>query len=189
MNELLASQVQPSKIIVQPAERGRLEKRRATFEAMLIAQLGRTFALAAVILGDESEAEDAVQDAIEKAWRSLHQLTDDGRAEAWFRRIVVNSCRDRIRRRRRRRQFEIVGRRNEPSSVDDLEHFASRDQLKVAFERLSADERIAVVLRYQDDLTVPAIADALGIPEGTAKSRLHYALQKLRTALERGDEP
>jgi RNA polymerase sigma-70 factor (ECF subfamily) len=159
--------------------------RASAFLALIDAELERAYRLATVILGDESDGQDAVHDAAEVAWRRWPGLRDEARAAGWFRQIVVNRCRDRLRSKRRWRVLHDLfqGSAREPSVADTSSAVAIRDELNQAFERLSVDERIVVVLRYELDMTVPAIAETLGIAEGTAKSRLHYALAKLRAAL------
>jgi RNA polymerase sigma-70 factor (ECF subfamily) len=64
----------------------------------------------------------------------------------------------------------------------------ARLALEPAFARLSPDQRIIVVLRFWRDLSVEEIAERLGIPAGTVKSRLHYALRSLRAAIESSEE-
>lgn len=149
--------------------------------------LDGAYARAAVILGDRFEAEDAVHDAAERAWRRWASLRDPDRFGAWFGRILVNECRDRLRRRRRVTFMETPDDRGGGGSSelpDRAESVAERDRVRRALARLSPDERIAIVLRYDADLTVPAIAELVGAPEGTVKSRLHAALAKLRPFLE-----
>jgi RNA polymerase sigma-70 factor (ECF subfamily) len=140
-----------------------------------------------VILGSAIEAEDAVADSALAAWRSRRQLHDPARFEAWFGRILVNACRDRLRSRRRHPvaempRSEIGGpaRTAIPDLGDDL---ARRDAMSRALESLEPDERIVLVLRFWHDLTVEAIADRIAIPAGTVKSRLHHATTRLRAAL------
>lgn len=175
-------------------ERGRLrpmsvtaaDARAAAFRGLVEAELDRAYRLATVILGDRYDAEDAVHDAAEAAWRRWSDLRDEQRFQAWFGKIVVNACRDRLRRRRRRRLVEIprlVVDKEHPMAPDAADALALRDVLRRAFEVLSPEERIVVVLRYEADLTVPRVAEIAGIPEGTAKSRLHHALRKLRAAI------
>lgn len=163
-----------------------VDARTAAFRGLVGAELDRAYRLAAVILGDRYEAEDAVHDAAEAAWRQWSDLRDETRFQAWFGKILVNACRDRLRRRRRRRIMEIprIALDGEhPMAPDGADASALRDLLRRAFERLSPEERIVVVLRYEADLTVPRVAELVGIPEGTAKSRLHHALRKLRAAI------
>jgi len=175
-------------------ERGRLrpvvvtaaDARAAAFRGLIEAELDRAYRLATVILGDRYDAEDAVHDAAEAAWRRWSDLRDEQRFQAWFGKIVVNACRDRLRRSRRRRMVEIprlVLDKEHPMARDAADALALRDVLRRAFDALSPEERIVVVLRYEADLTMPRVAELAGIPEGTAKSRLHHALRKLRAVI------
>ena len=162
------------------------DARAAAFRTLIGASLDRSYSVAAVILGDRQDAEDAVHDAAETAWRRWGDLRERDRFEAWFGRILVNECRDRLRRRGRRRVAEITRLALEsehPVSSDAAETLALRDMLRRALDRLPPEERVVVVLRYEADLTIPAIAELVGVPEGTAKSRLHYALRRLRAAI------
>ena len=157
----------------------------ASFERLVVDHLDRAYRLAAVILGSTAEAEEAVSDAALAAWRSRNELRDAERFEAWFSRIVVNTCRDRLRVRRRRPVVEVFptapNEPTEPGDFRDMIH--TRDELARAFEILSADDRITLVLRFWADLSIEAIAERLGIPPGTVKSRLHHALARLRAGL------
>lgn len=165
-----------------PGERGR-DARSRQFRRLVDGALDGAYSRAAVILGDRFEAEDAVHDAAEKAWLHWGDLRSEDRFEAWFGRILVNTCRDRLRKRRRVRAIEVRDEVAEPRQSPGLDAVDSRDRLRRALAGLSPDERIAVVLRYEADLTVPAIARMTGAPEGTIKSRLHHALRRLRDAL------
>lgn len=163
------------------------DDRALAFERLMAEHLERSYRLAAVILGDAGEAEDAVHDAAVAARHAWSSLRDEAAAAGWFARIVVNTCRDRLRRRARRRLLEVLRPptpAEHPIAGDPAAGVAARDELRRAFERLSPDERVVLVLRYEQDLTVPATAALLGIPDGTVKSRIHAALGKLRAALE-----
>jgi RNA polymerase sigma-70 factor (ECF subfamily) len=154
------------------------------------AVLDTAYLRAAVILGNRFEAEDAVHDAAERAWRSWGSLRHPAQFEAWFGRILVNVCRDRLRSRRRVALIEI--RTMSDDAVDEraapmLERIADRARLVDGLAALSSDERIAIVLRFEADLTVPQIARMTGAREGTVKSRLHHALRKLRAFVDAGD--
>lgn len=191
LNSLVAESVDPEPVRLRPVDAHADGEHAARFQAVLAGELERAYRLATVILGDESEGQDAVHDAAETAWRRRGELRDQERAAAWFRQILINVCRDRLRRRRRWRLLEVLRApftHEHPTVADTSAAFAARDQLQRAFERLSPHERVTVVLRYEEDLTVPAIAELLDIAQGTAKSRLHYALAKLRAALEEGHE-
>jgi RNA polymerase sigma-70 factor (ECF subfamily) len=158
----------------------------ADFRALVDADLDASYRLAAVILRDPTEAEDAVHDAVVVAWRSWSQLRDPAAAPAWFRRILINGCRDRLRRRKRRSLLEILRPptlHEEPTTPDPSLDSVARQALRATLLRLSPDERVVISLRFGEDMTVPAIAVAIGIPEGTVKSRLHSATLKLRAEL------
>ncbi|HEY5434363.1 MAG TPA: sigma-70 family RNA polymerase sigma factor [Candidatus Limnocylindrales bacterium] len=167
-----------------------IDSRAAIFRRLVDRNLDGAYRLAAVILGDRVEAEDAVHDAAVAAWRGFEDLRDPDRFDAWFRRILVNGCRDRLRARARHRVVD-VGRelveREHPRVPDASETTAVRDALARALDALKPDEQAVVALRFHADLTVPAIAEALGIPEGTVKSRLHNAMGRLRAVLEEMD--
>lgn len=162
--------------------------RPAAFRALVGAALDDAYRRATVLLGDRFEAEDAVHDAAEKAWRGWGSLREPDRFDAWFARILVNTCRDRMRARRRVRRIEVeeAGARGVGVS-GGFEAVDSAERLRQALDALDVDERIAVILRYEADLTVPAIATIVGVPEGTVKSRLHRALGILRAAHEGTD--
>lgn len=161
--------------------------RAEAFRILVGGALDDAYRRAAVLLGDRFEAEDAVHDAAEKAWRSWGSLRDRARFEAWFGRILLNTCRDRMRVRRRVQRIEVTAEPPEHAASGPDEGIFDVDRIHEALSRLSPDERIAIVLRYESDLTVPAIASLVGVPEGTVKSRLHHALRKVRASLE-GDE-
>jgi len=157
------------------------------FGALIERHLDGAYRLATVIIGDAMEAEDAVHDAAIAAWRGWSTLRDPDRFEAWFSRIVVNACRDRLRSRRRRPIVELtpdrIGEAVGLARQNGIESVASRDALARAFAVLDPDERIVIVLRFWRDLTIDGIAERTGTPSGTVKSRLHHALGRLRTAL------
>jgi RNA polymerase sigma-70 factor (ECF subfamily) len=184
-------------LVGEPVERGaaRAQLRvvspdAVAFRRLVERRLDASYRLAAVILGDRVEAEDAVHDAAVAAWRGFAALRDPDRSDAWFRRILVNGCRDRLRARARRRVVD-VGREladaEHPRVADVAEAAAVRDALARAIDSLAPEEQVVVALRFHADLTVPAIAEALAIPEGTVKSRLHHAMGRLRTALQEAD--
>jgi RNA polymerase sigma factor (sigma-70 family) len=156
--------------------------RQATFGRLLDATLDRSYRIASVILGDSIEAEDATHDAVVLAWRSFVGLRDPERFEAWFQRILVNVCRDRLRKRRRQPVTDLsaAGTR---AALDALARVDDRLAIDRAFARLSPEQAITVVLRFHADLTVDDIAARTGVPPGTVKSRLHAALAALARAM------
>ena len=157
---------------------------RLDVAALVGARVAPGYRLARAILLDDEEAADVVQDACLSAWRRRGDLRDPDRFEAWFDRIVVNLCRDRLRRRRRVREipaYELPGPSVGPSVG------GTDPDIDAALDALDADHRIVVLLRYWQDRTVDDIARRLDIPAGTVKSRLHYALRAIRTRLEASD--
>lgn len=164
---------------------------RLAFDALLECWLGPAFHTALAILGSEPDARDATQDAFLRAWCNLRQLRDPERFDAWLSRILVNSCRG-LRRRRRQvtvREIDLstIPSREEPSTAFETawgEQPASLDAVEHAFEQLSIPERTILVLHHLEHRPLGEIADTLGIPVGTAKSRLFTARHALERALE-----
>ena len=154
------------------------------FATLLRASIGRLEAVARLVLRDHELARDAVQDAFIRAWRDLPGLRDPDRFDAWMHRLTVNACLD-VTRRRRRRPIEIELSPMAPVTVPD-ESFAiaQRDELERGFGRLSMEHRAVLVLHYYVGMSMPALAAALGIPLGTAQSRLGRALVALRAAID-----
>jgi RNA polymerase sigma-70 factor, ECF subfamily len=163
------------------------DERAVAFTALAEAHLLRAYRLAAVILGSETEAQDAVQDAAAAAWQRFADLRERERFDAWFDRILVNGCRDRLRARGRTRP-RLISVAAEgpglPSTPDASAALAERDALRSALTRLPHDQRLIVVLRYYGDLSLDEIADRTGERLGTVKSRLHYGIQALRAAYD-----
>jgi RNA polymerase sigma-70 factor, ECF subfamily len=153
------------------------------FALLVRGSIAQLEAVSRLILRDRELARDAVQDAYIRAWTDLPGLRDPDRFDAWLHRLVVNACLDAVRR-RRRRPIEVELTPINPPSVGDLSGLISdRDQLERGFQRLSMDHRAVLVLHYYLGMSVPALADALDIPLGTAQSRLGRALAALRVAL------
>ncbi len=144
--------------------------------------LGQAYRLARAILLDDAEAEDAVQDACLAAWRRRSSLRDRDSFGAWFDRIVINACRDQLRRRQRQRVRAIA---LQAEWIEGATR-ASDDETGVdrALDALDPEHRVVVVLRYWADLPLDGIAERVGVPTGTVKSRLHYALRAMRESLE-----
>jgi len=158
--------------------------RAEAFSALTDCHLDGAYRMAAVILASQLEAEDAVHDAAVIAWQSFGQLRDPARFEAWFGRIVVNQCRDRLRARRRRPVGWLAADPPDRLIPDASEPLAARNALGRALAVLEPDELTVVALRFWRDFTLDQIAERVGIPVGTVKSRLHHALGRLRTAIQ-----
>jgi len=154
------------------------------FDALARAVGDRCMAIAHRILRDSHLAEDAVQAALVVAWRELRTLRDPDRFEPWLHRILVNECYAEARRQTRWsaaiRLLPIDGSAEAPGilTVND------RDQLERAFRRLTLEQRAVLVFHHYLDLPLPDVAIRLGIPLGTAKTRLYHATRALRASLE-----
>jgi RNA polymerase sigma-70 factor (ECF subfamily) len=151
-------------------------------------ELDRAYRLAGLLLSDEHEAQDATQDALIRAWQSIGSLRDPAGFQAWFDRILVNICRDRLRRRRRITFVPIEsaadgGHPGAPVEADPFRAVLDRDYAVRTMANLNPDERIVLILHYWADLTLDAVADRLGWPVGTVKTRLHHGLDEIRRTL------
>ena len=145
------------------------------------------FRLSVAILRHPFDAEDALQEAFVRAWRELPGLRDAERWSAWFRRIAVNAAIDTGRRKKAHRIVPL-GFHEPPPMADSSVGLADSDEVSRAMGHLDANDRALLALRFGHDLELPDVAAALGIPLGTAKSRLHRALGRLRKELENVDE-
>jgi len=156
------------------------------FAALVGAASSRLFALASLILRDPDRAEDATQEAFVRAWRELPRLRDVDRFDAWLRRLVVNACYDEGRRVNRRAEVSLVSIR-ERSVIDTSAAMAETDRVERAFRQLPLDQRTVLVLQHYFDLSHTEIAETVGVPLGTVKSRLRYGVAAMRAALESDD--
>jgi RNA polymerase sigma-70 factor (ECF subfamily) len=161
---------------------------RDAFDLLVSDAVDRLYAMARLILRDADLAEDAVQEALIHCWRELPRLRDPERFAAWLHRLLVNAATDQHRRRRRFQASIALAR---PTGVerDFSIEVAVRDELRIAFERLRVEHRAALVLHHYMGLSPAEIADTLGIPLGTAKSRLHYGAEAMRAAVDAGSRP
>jgi RNA polymerase sigma-70 factor (ECF subfamily) len=144
----------------------------------------RLFAIAHRILRDVDRAEDALQDALVIAWRDLRGLRDPDRFDAWLQRLLINVCIGQATRERRRTANLRVLPIDGPTAPDQLLGVADRDLLERGFRRLPPDQRAILVLHHYLGFEPSEIAETLGIPAGTARSRLHHAHRAMRAALE-----
>jgi RNA polymerase sigma-70 factor (ECF subfamily) len=138
---------------------------------------------ARLILRDPELARDAVQNALVRAWRDLPGLRDPSRFDAWLHRLLVNSCLDEARRKRRRPIEVEILEIDEPARSDSSRELADRDLVERALNRLAPDHRALVVLHYYLGYPLPEAATLAGISLPAAKSRLHRAMQGLRRSM------
>ena len=153
------------------------------FTALVRPEIERLYGLAGLLLRDPSRAEDAVQEALLRAWRDLPSLRHPEQFGAWLRRLVVNAAHDEGRRLGRRRGEVELAPHHDRSAADELGVLFDRDEVTRAFRRLRTEERTVIALRFYLDLATAEAAATLGIREVTYRSKLHRALRRLRAAL------
>ena len=151
--------------------------------------LSRLDAVARLILRDTELARDAVQEALVRAWRDLPRLREPARFDAWLHRLTVHACIDAARVQRRRIVEVELTPEVDLIIADGASALADRDQLDRMLRRLEPAQRAVLVLHYYLELSLPEVAEALDIPVGTAKSRLHRSLAALRSTVTAGDIP
>jgi len=165
--------------LVTRAQRGD----ESAFSEIAYAIGDRLFTVAHRILRDVDLAEDATQQSLIAIWRQLPGLRDPARFEAWSYRVLVNACYAHARRERRWSPSLHVLETDHGAGDPQLS-VADRDQLERGFRRLPPEQRAVLVLQHYLDLTLPQIAEVLGVPLGTVRSRLHYARRAMRAAIE-----
>ena len=153
------------------------------FEVLATSAGDRLYGVAFLILRAADLAEDAVQEALVRAWRQLPSLRDPDRFDAWLYRLVVNACADQGRQ-SRRWSHQVRALPLDVAVGDHATSVALRDQLERGFSRLKPEQRAVLVLHHYSGFSAAEIARMLDIPEGTARSRLHYATAAMRAALE-----
>lgn len=158
---------------------------RDAFDVLLSDAIDRLYGLARLILRDPDLAEDAVQEALIHCWRELPRLRDATSFDSWLNRVLVNAATDQHRRSRRFQALVSILPQSQvaPDFATDV---VMSDELRSAFERLRMEHRVVLVLHHYLGLSVPEIADTLNVPGGTVKSRLHYAAEAMRAAVDAG---
>jgi RNA polymerase sigma-70 factor (ECF subfamily) len=153
------------------------------FAVLVRASAARLDAAARLILRDRELAADAVQEAYIRAWRSLPGLRDLDRFDGWLHRLLVRSCIDALRRRRSRPVEIELQPLDGPRLADPASDVVERELIDDALRRLDPTWRAVVVLHFFLGMSLPEAAQTLGIPLGTAKSRLHRSLGLMRVAI------
>ena len=154
---------------------------RSAFGTLVAPRLDRLYGAAHLVLRDADAAEDAIQEALIRAWRDLGALREPAKLDAWLSRLVSRACLDEARRRRRRTMsLHVPWLRESHAEAPSIDE---RERLERAFGHLTPEHRLVLALRFYLDLGLAEIADATGSPLGTVKSRLHYALNEMRAAL------
>jgi len=161
---------------------------REAFDLLAASIVDRLYAVARLILRDADLAEDAAQETLVRCWRDLPTLRDPERFDAWVHRVLMRAIYDELRVAGRQRAAVSI-LRLEPAVPDASDDVVVREQLDRGFRRLTLDHRSVLVLRLYLGLSLEETAAALGIPVGTAKSRLHYAIDAMRVVLEADARP
>jgi RNA polymerase sigma-70 factor (ECF subfamily) len=168
-------------------QRGLVERARAgdhdAFSALVDLTVARLDAAARLVLRDPELARDAVQETLIRVWRDLPGLRDPDRFDAWLHRLTINACLDVARRRQRQRIEVELTPLDMPTVSDPSTALANRQLVDEAMQRLDPGHRAVVVLHYFLGMPLSEVAASIGIPVGTAKSRLHYALVTMRAGL------
>lgn len=161
---------------------------RDAFDRVTMQVVDRLYRVARLILRDAERAEDAVQDALLRCWRDLPSLREIASFEAWLHRLLLRSVQEHFRSAGRQRAVIALLR---PDGVirDPSEDVGTREQIERGFQRLTIEHRAVLVLRLYLGLSLEETASTLGIPAGTAKSRLHYATLAMRDALDADARP
>jgi RNA polymerase sigma-70 factor (ECF subfamily) len=154
------------------------------FASIVRGSVDRLFVIAHRILRDVARAEDAVQQAFVTAWRELPALRDTERFDAWIHRILIHACYAEAKRASKWSTNIVALPIDGPATRDTTQDVVTRDALDRGFRRLPAEQRAAFVLHHHLGWSVAEIADNLGVPTETIKSRLRYATSTLRAALE-----
>lgn len=159
----------------------------AAFETLVTAQAGPVYRLARAFVGDAG-ADDVSQDVFIAAWRALPRLRDPERFGPWLHRIALNHCRSAVRGPGRVREIRLLDEILDIEAAGDFrDGIEARDVVGPAFRRLTHDQRAIVALHYAAGLSIRECGEVVGVPEGTAKSRLSAALHALRLEIGRAD--
>jgi RNA polymerase sigma factor (sigma-70 family) len=145
--------------------------------------------VATVVLGSTDGADDVVQQATERAWRSFETFDSARPFRPWFLRIVANSARNDRRARGRRAHLEVraahAGMAQEAATPEEaVVSDAERQRVVAALNQLDGDDRLVIALRWFEQLTEAEMVETLDVPAGTVKSRLSRAMGRLRAVLE-----
>jgi RNA polymerase sigma-70 factor (ECF subfamily) len=157
---------------------------REAFDALARLTGDRCMAIAFRILRDFDHADDAVQAALLTAWREIRALRDPDLFEPWLHRILTNACYAEARRRRRWSEGIRLLPAESEHGPDEYLTVETRDLLERAFRRLTVEQRAVLVFHHYLGLPLPEVAERLGIPLGTVKSRMHHAKRALRAGLD-----
>ncbi len=142
-----------------------------------------------LILKNRQSADEAVQETIIKMWKNLTSLHDSSSLKPWLMRIVINEANRQF----RKKNVPTIPLEEAPeqANADNIDELLIQEEnhqlLREALSALSPEQREAIILRYFTELTVPEIAAATSTPEGTVRSRLSRALDRLYMTINTGD--
>jgi RNA polymerase sigma factor (sigma-70 family) len=158
---------------------------QVAFEALITPLIHPAYRLAYAILRRREAAEDAVQEAVLKAWRGIGQLRPETESlRPWFLTIVANECRSV----RRGRWWSVVPLFQGPHRAFNEQRIAETADLRRSIERLNHRDRVLLYLYYWLDLPLEEVAQALGISPQATKGRLYRAVGRLRERLTLPEE-
>ncbi len=155
----------------------------------------RIYNLALRMLGSEEDAAEVCQEVFLKAYTHIHDFRGDAQFATWLYRIAINCCRNRLRRRRRQRRViaDVVWSEAwtpgaiDPPTVDAetrIHQAMLMERVQQALLQLPEEQRMVIELRILQDCSVDEVAQIMGIPPGTVKSRLFYGIRRLRDLLK-----
>ncbi|MGE3685814.1 MAG: RNA polymerase sigma factor [Acidimicrobiia bacterium] len=161
----------------------------AAFGELIARHRSSALRVATVVLGSATGADDVVQDADVRAWRARASIDPARGFRSWYLRVVANAARNGRRARGRRAALELRDARSSgadtaPDPADRVVTAAERRAVIAAVNRLGRDDRLVIALRHFEQLGEGEMAEVLGCPPGTVKSRLSRAMARLREQLE-----
>jgi RNA polymerase sigma-70 factor (ECF subfamily) len=179
---------------------GQRDQAREAFADLVSAHQRQANRLALYLLRDATEADEAVQDAFVKVFTHITSYREDLPFEAWFTRILANTCRDRQKARRRRARWEVVGLDRHPEFGPQVEAAPTtalnpeesllgeerRRELMKAIDMLPGRQRTVLLLCHVEGQSPREVGEMTGLNESTVRVHLFRALRKLRVALEGG---
>jgi RNA polymerase sigma-70 factor (ECF subfamily) len=169
--------------LVQRCKQGDL----AAFTRLFRDHEARMYRLAATILQNERDAEDALQDAYIRIFERIRGFRGKSSFETWMTAILVNVCRDRLRRRHVRRALPLEWLRNRATDHDVVSDVAARSQRQTLWsqvDRLDDKYRLPVILHYHEGWSCGEVASILSLRTSTVYSRLNTARMRLRAMLQ-----
>jgi len=185
MEAALDSPARPLRTSLEPLVTAARAGDREAFRALVEPHLEIALGVSTVLTGSAADGADAVQEALLSAWQGLGSLREPDAFPAWFRRQVIRAASRASRARDRGRVVELDA--SLPMVGDDLDRVVEGRTLGRAFDLLDDDDRLLLTLHHVWGLPVAETAEILGVPDGTVKSRVHYAMQRLRAGYDAED--